>query len=400
MKNRNNIYFIYMYIFVGQLFFDRALWVIYLNEKGMSLGEIGIIEAILHLTIVLFEIPTGIIADLYGRKISILIGTILSIGYAGFMLISGNFAMFSLAFISMGLLVTFHSGAEQALAYESLKEQGREKEYTKVIGNMTAIALFSISLANLLGGWMAQFSWTFVYISMMIVHVIAVLPILLLKEPKKVESPTRTIQLSVREQWKNQISNSFEIWKQKRILHLPIIVFVTMGTVFVILSFYGQEYFLGMGFTTTQIGFIYTIEGLIGVGIAKLAHHLEKKLQFFKLITYGYGLFLCFILLFIVLNKWAVMMAFIFLAQIVTLVEPLFSNFVQNHISSQVRSTFFSMISWMSSFAIMLSFPVFGYLAEIVGFKWGFGCVLVVLLLLYSMILVNSKKQHQLEMTA
>ena len=121
-KTKRNIYMLYGYIFFAQLFFDRALWVIYLGDRGMSFGQIGLLEAFLHLAIVLFEVPTGMIADLYGRKASLLIGNLFSLFYGLFMLISGTFSMFTLAFLSMGLMITFHSGAEQAFAYDTLEK--------------------------------------------------------------------------------------------------------------------------------------------------------------------------------------------------------------------------------------------------------------------------------------
>ncbi|WP_179886609.1 MFS transporter [Bacillus sp. es.034] len=185
LKTKNNIYLLYFYLFFAQLFFDRALWVIYLGDKGMTLGEIGVLEALLHLAIVLFEVPTGMIADLYGRKVSLVIGNLFSLLYGLFMLLSGNFSMFTLAFLSMGLMVTLHSGAEQAFAYDTLKNDKREKDYTRVIGSMTAISLLSLSLAKFLGGFMAEVSWEWVYGSTIVTHVLAVVPLLFMKEPEQ-----------------------------------------------------------------------------------------------------------------------------------------------------------------------------------------------------------------------
>lgn len=77
----------------------------------------------------------------------------------------------------MGLMITFHSGAEQAFAYDTLKNENREKEYTKVIGTMTALALLSLSFAKFLGGFMADISWEWVYGSTIFTHVLALIPL-------------------------------------------------------------------------------------------------------------------------------------------------------------------------------------------------------------------------------
>lgn len=388
---KRNINMIYVYAFIAQLAFDRALWVIYLSDSGLSMGQIGIIEAIMHLSIVLFEIPTGMISDLYGRKVSILIGNVTMLGYAGFMLYSDSLSLFGLAFMSLGLGMTFRSGAEEALAYDTLKQAQREKDYTRIFGNMTAISLLSLSLAKLLGGWMADVSWEWVYGSMILVHVIAFIPILLLKEPER-ERP-KQMDMKFIEQWSHQFKQGITIWKQNQQIHIPIILFLAATTTIVILTFYGQEYFTRLGFSSFMIGIIFTVDGLLGVAMAKIAHRLEQKWAFFNVVNYGYGLYLVFFILFIISPHWGVVLAFLILSQLITLFEPIFSNFIQNLLSSDVRSTFFSMISLVESFVIMIGFPLFGYMIETIGFQKGFFILLIILLLIYSVSFLKRKNK-------
>ncbi len=390
MFRNRNINMIYLYIFFGQLFFDRALWVIYLSDSGLSLGEIGIIEAILHLSIVLFELPTGMIADLYGRKISIFIGSVLSIGYAGFMLISDSLTLFGLAFVSLGVGLTFHSGAQQALAYDTLREVNREKDYTKVFGNMTALALLSLSFAKLAGGLMAEVSWEWVYGGMIVMQVLALIPVLLLHEP---EREMRVVERKgVLQTWRDQFVSGITVWKQNPLVRVPIVLFIAVSTVLVILTFYGQEYFTRLGYSSFVIGVIFTVDGLLGVVMAKLAYRLEQKWAFFSIVKYGYVFYLLFFILFIVSPRLGIVLSFLALAQLVTLFEPVFSNFIQNMLSSDVRSTFFSLISLVESFVIMVGFPAFGYAIEHIGFENGFLVLLLLLVLIYVGLLLKPKK--------
>lgn len=380
---------IYFYVFIAQLAFDRALWVIYLSDSGLSMGQIGIIEAIMHLSIVLFEVPTGMISDLYGRKISILLGNVTMLGYAGFMLYSDSLSLFGLAFMSLGLGMTFRSGAEEALAYDTLKQVNREKDYTRIFGNMTALSLLSLSLAKLLGGWMADISWEWVYGSMIVVHVITFIPIALLKEPKR--KKTKAEQMNFVEQWRKQFRQGISIWKHNPTIHMPIILFLAATTTIVILTFYGQEYFTRLGFSSFMIGIIFTIDGLLGVVMAKIAHRLEKRWSFFNVVNYGYGLYILFFIFFIISPEWGIVVAFLILSQLITLFEPIFSNFIQKLLSSDVRSTFFSMISLVESFVIMIGFPLFGYMIETIGFQNGFFVLLIFLLIIYSISFVKRK---------
>ncbi|WP_173917556.1 MFS transporter [Halobacillus sp. Marseille-Q1614] len=388
-KTKTNIYMLYLYIFFAQLFFDRALWVIYLGDKGMTYGQIGLLEAFLHLAIVLFEVPTGMIADLYGRKISLVIGNIFSLLYGLFMLISGTFSMFTLAFLSMGLMVTFHSGAEQAFAYDTLKNENQEKNYTRVMGSMTALALLSLSLAKFLGGFMADISWELVYGSMIFTHILAIIPLFFMKEPER--DKTEDIGGRWYNQWGHQFKLGFNVWKNNPVIHQPVVLFILASAVMVIIVFYGQEYFIQLGYSPVVVGAVFTVEGLLGVVMAKVAYKVEERFKFFNILYYGLGLFILFFGLFIFASDWAILLSFLFLAQLFSLFEPIFSSFVQNLLTSNVRSTFFSLIGLMESFLIMISFPLFGFTIERTGFTDGFAGLLLIFFVTVSVFMVVQK---------
>ncbi|MCK5737125.1 MAG: MFS transporter, partial [Spirochaetaceae bacterium] len=70
------------YLFLGLSYVDltRGLWMIWLTLRGFSLTQLGIMEGIFHLTSFLMEVPTGIVADLFGRKMSRILGRVLFLG--------------------------------------------------------------------------------------------------------------------------------------------------------------------------------------------------------------------------------------------------------------------------------------------------------------------------------
>jgi len=67
-KLKRNIPLDYISIFIERLNMQSLIWVLYLAYCGMNLGQIGILEGIYHVTSMIFEIPSGAIADLLGRK--------------------------------------------------------------------------------------------------------------------------------------------------------------------------------------------------------------------------------------------------------------------------------------------------------------------------------------------
>ena len=77
-KLKTNNYILYLYAFLSKLHFFGSLCVpFYLNRLGISYALMFTIETIFSICIFLFEIPTGIIADKFGRKISLFLGTLL-----------------------------------------------------------------------------------------------------------------------------------------------------------------------------------------------------------------------------------------------------------------------------------------------------------------------------------
>jgi MFS family permease len=110
-KLRRNISVSYVYNFLFQFDITSAIWVLYLAFRGMSLVEIGILESIYHITGLLFELPTGAIADVYGKKFSVVAGRIVSVVSCIFMIDSNSFWGFAVAFVLSSAGRNLNSGA-------------------------------------------------------------------------------------------------------------------------------------------------------------------------------------------------------------------------------------------------------------------------------------------------
>ena len=64
---------------------------LYLAAKGLSLFQIGLMETVFHVTSFLMEVPTGVVADLYGRKVSRALGRAADVVSTALILLSHNF---------------------------------------------------------------------------------------------------------------------------------------------------------------------------------------------------------------------------------------------------------------------------------------------------------------------
>ncbi len=106
-----------------------ASWVALLAARGFSLVEIGIAEGVFHVASLLFEIPSGVISDVFGRKRSMVLSQCMFILSALLMAFSEGMVGVCVSLVACAFGYNFASGAREALAYDSLKSGGREGEY-------------------------------------------------------------------------------------------------------------------------------------------------------------------------------------------------------------------------------------------------------------------------------
>lgn len=131
-----------MYLYEAALSFRMvdAVWVIFLLERGFSLAQAGIAEGVYHITSMIFEVPSGMAADLFGRKRTLILSGIAGICSAIFMTLEGWTGFVYCSMIFSALALNLASGTEEALVYDSLLEAGREDNYKKVWANSSLIA--------------------------------------------------------------------------------------------------------------------------------------------------------------------------------------------------------------------------------------------------------------------
>ena len=97
-----------------------AVWVVLLTARGFSLWEIGLAEGIFHIVGLVGEIPSGMAADLLGRRRSLAMAGICGMVSALLMAFSTSFVHVCLSMVFSALASNFISGSDEALLYDSL----------------------------------------------------------------------------------------------------------------------------------------------------------------------------------------------------------------------------------------------------------------------------------------
>lgn len=141
-----------MYGFLKNMRFFDAFFILFLIDKGISFTQIGMLYAIREIITNLFEIPSGIIADSFGRKRALAGSFILYISSFVLFYLFQDFWLFLLAFMFFGLAEAFRSGTHKGMIMDYLKLNNREEQAAYYYGHTRSWSLTGSALSALMAG--------------------------------------------------------------------------------------------------------------------------------------------------------------------------------------------------------------------------------------------------------
>ncbi len=163
----------------NQRYFEPFLILIFL-EKGMSFFQIGLLVAFREIVVNVFEIPSGALADVWGRRRSMVLSYS---AYIASFLAFGLTEHVVMLFVAMFLFAigeAFRSGTHKAMIFTWLRLQGREKERTQVYGYTRSWSKFGSALSVVLAAVFVYVydSYTYVFYCTIVPYVLGIINIL------------------------------------------------------------------------------------------------------------------------------------------------------------------------------------------------------------------------------
>ena len=155
-------------LYASSLFSTLSLsgaWVAILSSRGFSLAQIGAAETVFHLVSLIFEIPSGALADVVGRKKTLLISCVMRIIANIAMIASNNCALVCVSIAFSALHYNCMSGSDDALAYDSLKSAGEEGSFERYASNQLVIYRVCDGLSTLTAGLALVLGYRIAYAS-------------------------------------------------------------------------------------------------------------------------------------------------------------------------------------------------------------------------------------------
>ena len=291
----------------------------------------------------LFEVPTGVFADMFGRKKSIAISFFLySLVMFGFAKVS-VFWMFVVLDILKALSNAFFSCSLESLVYDDLKERDKESKYDKVVANMETASWIGLFVAAISGGYLYHWWYRWPYIFQGIIYFIGGILALRLVEPK-LDSEKFEIKLTFR---KNFIGFK-ELFKNKLTTKMSVIFIVLGSGYFVASEMLGISQAKEYGMDSRGVGILFGIGYIISALISQAYPKLKQRLGARNLL-----LGICVVLLSsFLLAKWVSIWfgAILIMARIAssTTFRNIRSSLINAQISSKSRATTISTLVLLS----------------------------------------------------
>ncbi len=432
------------YGFLKNLAFFKPYLLIYLLSRGIDLFQIGVLYSIREIVIYLFEVPSGLFADYYGRKKELYL--CFSFYIISFLLffVTDSFALSAVAMLFFGLGEAFRSGTHKAMILSYLEKQGLREYKTFVYGRTRSFSLLGSALNSLLAIILVLALPASKYI-----FLVSILPyiadfILIFTYPSyldREENLQETAQQSGKSE-KERSANSDEALpanpekvfgdsKQSKRQLFRLAVWQDVVQTFhnrplrsVVLN---QGIFQSVVKTTKDMvqpvlqamilssGVLFfgvsdaAMSVKIVVGVAYFFIHLlssvvSKNVYRFKeiasddMLLQASSLALVMVLLLIPFVISYSVISFCFVLFLILHLssnfrKPIYVDVVDRHMDKKLRATVLSVESQITATCTIVLAPLFGYVAKSVGIEWSFGLLgLLILFMLFVDWFIRRKK--------
>lgn len=358
-----NIFKYYLAHILFGVTLTMPITVLYYLSFGLSFFDIASLESFFLITTIIFEIPTGALADTVGRKYSAAIG--MSSVALGLVIIStgSTYAQFAIAQIILGIGAAMRSGADTSLIFDSLKDADLTNQYTKIEG--TSFALFSLTSAITapIGAYLFVFNQRVPFLIEALFMLCIAIIFILMVEPQKNNNPAKNYWATLVRGLKQPLHDSQIRWYFILIFFIASII----GFFSIIIM---QPLIIFKGINVMHIGYVFSAGSLVGALAAIYADKIAS------LATERFSLMLIIFIPAVSLLLMGVNNAFVFIIFLLLYFGargfgyPMLKKYIQQRLSSDTRTTVLSIENLLDSLAGAISLPLFGFIADRISINY------------------------------
>lgn len=361
--------------------FAYAIYNLFFSNNGLSVLQISLLLAWWALNAMVFEVPTGALADKWSRKQMLVIAPLIkSLCFVIWFFAGANFFLYALGFSLWALASAFVSGTAEALLYDNLVSIRQQNDYEKFLGKKKLYFYLALAFSSVSGGLIAQYRLDWAILFSAIPLLLSAFFALFIKEATKAQSTDEIkyfehIKLALREVKTNKILFIF-------------IAYLVGISIFGGVEEYDQLYYKLVGlpiFAFGLVGFCWSFFQAIG---SYLAFRIKGKDYLFYLIPFLGAVLLLIVGAFPSIPIIALLLLSYFLY---SPIRVLIESKIQHSIKAQSRATITSLSTFLIELSGVILAPIFGFIGRALGLTAiyiGFG----IFLLLFSFWALGIKK--------
>jgi len=391
------------YGFLKNLRFFDAFFILFLVEKGLSYSEIGILYASREIFINIMEVPSGIIADTYGRKSSLIASFFAYIISFIIFYFSGDFWPFMLAFLFYGLGDAFRSGTHKGMIMDYLKMNQWLDQKINYYGHTRSWSQKGSAISSIIAGLIVFFdgSYQSVFLYSVIPYVLNI--ILIFSYPQQLNKPSKTKDSS-------RGQSIWETFKEffitiRRVHVLKIITSAAMHSAYLraikdyiqpvmvhvillipVLMSIEQDKKNGLFIGLMYFG-IYLLTSMASMYAHNIASRHKRNIAIASLLI-GFAAGMLSGIFFN--NQWWIisLIAFVIIFLNENIRKPILTGFVADHVETKILTSVISAESLLKTIITAGLALLFGFVADGYGIGWSL-VVVSGLLIVVSVVLQN-----------
>lgn len=366
----------------------------YYRSKGLSMQEVFELQSFFSFVVLIFELPSGYIADLIGRKNTLIVASLFE--GIGFSLLPSFDHFWGLIFIQflLGVGVSLFSGTDISIIYDSLhamKKRIAQGSEAKIIGKKIFYTQTSEAIAALVGGALVINSLdTPVKVQAFICWIPFLISLTVTEPPRDKMSKT-----SHRENWKDISAKLFKSGLLIKFIVLNNIIY-SASTLLAVWTF--QDYWHTLGIDYKYFGYLWCLTNFLVGLVARFAHDFEKKIGSVKLLLIVGALP---VIGFIGMGKTGGILgvAFCFTFQICRgLTQVVLKDALNARVGSEMRATVNSIIGLGMRVVFIILGPILGWLIDNKGYEFSltiFGYIFILSFFVFLLPLVKLRKEFR-----
>lgn len=322
--------------------------IMFAERGGVSGAGVGFLLAFWQIVILVSEVPTGLIADRFGRKTAMLLGKILRVGTMPVWLLMPNFTGFLVGFILLGVGDALLSGSLEAYSYDELKDKSK---YSKLRQQTVSIHLAAFSGAGLIA-FLLDANYVLILLTSILFSVLGALFALYL--PKDTLHTKEKITLKRLLQ-----SAQSEIVPSKKAF-LPFIRTSLVLSALIVFIEYITLFYKSTGVSTRTVALLSAVGNIVTFFLLWFAHIYEKWIKRNQNVALIALLTVLAVTVFAGLPASSQIVAVFVLVRIIRVANIHLGNELQHSVTARARATIGSLASFLAKIGAAVSMVVIG----------------------------------------